>query len=424
MRRLLTVGGLLILMVFAGSTTALAAPVQAEPTSCPTGTQDEPAAGSGSTGREDGLAAQDGAGEPEESAGQDEPGGKEEPARDEPAPVEPVQGDDCVEAGGAQLPTGDGTTAAEKHGWGEPNRVEEFDGPLGEHWNVYDSPGHAGNGRRTPEAISIDDGILTITGDSEGNTAGMAWGPGQKYGRWEGRVRAPASDESYNALLLLWPDAENFPVGGEIDFMEMIDHTRQTTNIFLHYGPDNSQISGEVRIDGTKWHNWAVEWTPTHVAAFVDGKEWWRTTRSEILPPGPMHLCIQLDWFPENGVGQVQESYMYVDWVKRYPLDLDDAIEDAVDDTVEEAFEDIEGVEDTVRDTVDDAVEGAVDGAGGATAGDVEEAAGEVVEGVADAAADAAADVVDGLTGPLTEGRPDPVLVRPGPVDEVPPTGD
>ncbi|HLU60533.1 MAG TPA: glycoside hydrolase family 16 protein [Pseudonocardia sp.] len=210
------------------------------------------------------------------------------------------------------------TSAAFLHNWGEPVRVEEFDGRLGPGWNVYDGPGHAGKGRRTPSAISFADGIMTITGSPEGDTAGMGWEPGQMYGRWEGRVKAPASDESYNALLLLWPDAEDFPVGGEIDFMEMLDHTRQKTNIFLHYGKDNDQISGEVEIDATQWHNWAVEWAPTHIAAFVDGKEWWRTERTEIFPPRPMHLCVQLDWFPEDAVGEVQESYMLVDWVKQY----------------------------------------------------------------------------------------------------------
>jgi licheninase len=210
------------------------------------------------------------------------------------------------------------TSAAALHGWGEPNRVEEFNGPLDGSWNVYDGPGHAGKGRRTPSAISFADGIMTITGSPEGDTAGMGWEPGQRYGRWEGRVKAPASDESYNALLLLWPDAEDFPVGGEIDFMEMLDHTRQTTNIFLHYGKDNDQIAGEVQIDGTQWHNWAVEWAPTHIAAFVDGKEWWRTERTEIFPPRAMHLCVQLDWFPDDGQGEVQESHMLVDWVKQY----------------------------------------------------------------------------------------------------------
>ena len=213
---------------------------------------------------------------------------------------------------------GQGVTAAEKLGWGDPVRSDDFTGGT-DGWNIYDGPGHAGNGRRTPDAVSTGNGMLTITGGRDGDTAGMAWMPGQKYGRWEGRVRAPASDPSYNALLLLWPDAENFPEGGEVDFMEMMDHTRQKTNVFLHYGADNSQVSGDVEIDATEWHNWAVEWTPKGITAYVDGERWWETTDTSILPPGPMHLCIQLDWFPKGG--DVKESTMQVDWVKQYTLD-------------------------------------------------------------------------------------------------------
>jgi licheninase len=288
------------------------------------------------------------------------------------APAPDAPGGQDQAPGGAGLSAGHETSAAAVLDWGEPNRVDEFDGPLGESWNVYDGPGHADNGRRTPDAVSIEDGILTITGDAQGNTAGMAWGPGQKYGRWEGRVRAPVSDESYNALLLLWPDAEDFPVGGEIDFMEMMDHTRQSTNIFLHYGEDNDQVVGEVQIDATQWHNWAVEWTPEHVAAFVDGREWWRTTDVDVLPPRAMHLCIQLDWFPGDGDGEVQESTMHVDWVKRYGLDAGEEPDEA------------EGI-------VGDGVER------------VGEAAGAAVEGVTEAGSDVAGRVL----GPLTEGVPD-----------------
>jgi licheninase len=235
-----------------------------------------------------------------------------------PSPPPPPPSPQAPPAPGVSA--GHETSAAALHGWGEPNRVDEFDGKLGDGWNVYDGPGHADQGRRTPDAVSFADGIMTITGSPQGDTAGMAWDPGQHYGRWEGRVKAPASDESYNALLLLWPDAEDFPVGGEIDFMEMMDHTRQTTNLFLHYGEDNDQVGGEVQIDATQWHNWAVEWAPTHVAAYVDGKEWWRTENTDILPPRAMHLCVQLDWFPEDGAGEVQESQMHVDWVKQYLL--------------------------------------------------------------------------------------------------------
>ena len=233
----------------------------------------------------------------------------------------------------------DGPTAAAAHGWGTPNREDDFTEDLSG-WGVYDGPGHADKGTRSPAAASVADGVLTLNGDAEGNTAGMAWGngKGQKYGRWEGRVRAPASDPTYNALLLLWPDAEDFPEGGEIDFMEMTDHTRQSTEVFLHHGEDNAQEHGTVKIDATRWHNWAVEWTPKGVTTYVDGEQWWHTDKAEALPPGPMHLCIQLDWFPQDRDGAVRPSQMQVDWVRQYPLDAPSSDESVMRDLVQRTF--------------------------------------------------------------------------------------
>jgi len=230
-------------------------------------------------------------------------------------------------------------TAAATHGWGTPNREDDFTEDLSG-WGVYDGPGHADKGTRSPDAARVADGVLTIEGDAEGTTAGMAWGrgEGQKYGRWEGRVRAPASDPTYHALLLLWPDAEDFPRGGEIDFMEMTDHTRQSTNVFLHHGEDNAQEHGTVEIDATQWHNWAVEWTPKGVTTYVDGEQWWHTDKAEALPPGPMHLCIQLDWFPQERDGAVKPSQMQVDWVRQYPLDAPPSDESVMRDLVQRTF--------------------------------------------------------------------------------------
>lgn len=215
--------------------------------------------------------------------------------------------------------TSEGVTAAERHGWGTPTQEDDFTADLSR-WELYDGPGHAGEGRRSSTAVTVENGVLTITGDTEGTTGGMAWDTGQRYGRWEGRARAAAADPSYNALLLLWPDAEDFPVGGQVDFMEMIDPTRQETDFFLHFGEDDDQITSQVQIDGTEWHNWAVEWTPDAITGYVDGEEWFRSTDPSTFPPGPMHLCIQLDWFPE-GPGEVQESTMEVEWVRQYTLD-------------------------------------------------------------------------------------------------------
>jgi beta-glucanase (GH16 family) len=216
----------------------------------------------------------------------------------------------------APAPEADASTAAATQHWGEPVRTDEFEG-TGQ-WSLYDGPGHAGEGRRSPDAIAVRDGVLTITGDSEGTTGGMSWGDGRRYGRWEARVRVPAGDPSYNAVLLLWPDAENWPEGGEIDFMEIGDADRQEVDVFLHYGEDDRQEHGRVQTDATRWHHWAVEWTPTSITTFLDGRQWYTTSDRAVQPPGPMHLCIQLDWFPTGDA--VRESTMEVDRVREYDV--------------------------------------------------------------------------------------------------------
>ncbi|HMA47505.1 MAG TPA: penicillin-binding transpeptidase domain-containing protein, partial [Frankiaceae bacterium] len=93
-------------------------------------------------------------------------------------------------AGSTTAGSADGTgTAAGTLGWGNAAGVEDFDDGSLSNWSVYDGPGHAGNGRRSPAAMSVSGGILTITGDANGITGGMAWRLGcAKYGRWEARV--------------------------------------------------------------------------------------------------------------------------------------------------------------------------------------------------------------------------------------------
>jgi hypothetical protein len=223
--------------------------------------------------------------------------------------------------GGSVSVTSDGEqTAAQAHDWGQATKVEDFSGDLSG-WSLYDGEGHDGNGRRTPSAAAVSDGVLTIKGDARGDAEGMAWSPGVTYGRWEARVRAPVADKDYHAVLLLWPDSEKWPDDGEVDFMENSDPTRQHTEFFLHFGngtSDGAQLRGAVAADATQWHNWAVEWAPDHITAYLDGQQWWTTSEKEALPPGPMHMTIQLDNFRSHG--RLKPSSMQVDWVRYYPL--------------------------------------------------------------------------------------------------------
>ena len=204
-------------------------------------------------------------------------------------------------------------TAAAAYGWGAPNRSDDFDDPSLAGWNLYNGPGHDGNGRRTPSAVSVADGVLTITGDPQGNSEGMSWSPGQTYGRWEVCVRSPAASANYHSVLLLWPARSG---GGEIDYMEIADPTRQRVDAFVHYG-SNRQEAGHIGIDATQWHSWAVEWSPDRIATFVDGAQWWETTNTAHIPTGLMRMCMQLDNF---GGDVSQGGQQIVDWARQYPL--------------------------------------------------------------------------------------------------------
>ena len=214
--------------------------------------------------------------------------------------------------------TGDGhcpQTAAGKLGWGTPNRESHFNGSSPDTgWSLYDGPGHAGNGRRTPDAVSVADGVLTITGSANGDAEGMAWNPGQKYGRWELCVQSPRTEAaSMHSLSLLWPDDEgNSP--DEVDFMEIGDPTRQKVDMFLHY-QGGDQDHGELTIDATQWHAFAVDWTPDGITNYVDGRPWWHTGDTSHLPRGSMHMTIQLDYFG----GAAAEAKEHVDWARQYP---------------------------------------------------------------------------------------------------------
>jgi hypothetical protein len=210
------------------------------------------------------------------------------------------------------------TTAAEALGWGAPNRADDFNDPSSlAGWDLYDGPGHEGNGRRTPHAISIADGVLTIMGYANGDSGGMAWMPGQLYGRWEVCVKSSPAPESYHSVLLLWPDAEDWPWGGEVDFMEIKDPARQFAESWVIYGPGDQKVNTATQIDATQWHSFAVEWTPLRVAIFVDGAERWEMTNPAHVPPRRMHLCMQLDYFGgDTGQGATE----MVDWASQYPL--------------------------------------------------------------------------------------------------------
>jgi beta-glucanase (GH16 family) len=232
-------------------------------------------------------------------------------------PAGPADGSDCPE------------TAAATYSWGAPTRSSDFTGTtLPADWHPYGpEPGHDRRGTRTPAAITVADGAVTITGTQDGTTGAMSWHPGQRYGRWEACVKSDAGSGGLNAVILLWPVAEDWPVGGEIDWMEISDPSRLETGFFLHYGDENSQEAGSVPHDATTWSAWALEWTPERITAYLDGQEWFSTTETSHFPPRPMNMTMQLDYFGDAGGGPLAGptigtggTAMHMDWARQWAL--------------------------------------------------------------------------------------------------------
>jgi hypothetical protein len=134
---------------------------------------------------------------------------------------------------------------------------------------------------------------------------------GQLYGRYAIRWRAdPVA--GYGLAFLLWPDSDEWPRDGEIDFPE--GSLDGTTHAYAHYAnPDGGQDSFNTGVTMQDWHTSVLEWTPDAVSFFLDGALVGRSTTD--VPHKPMHLVLQAgtagsDEPPRDAHGDIE-----VDWV-------------------------------------------------------------------------------------------------------------
>jgi beta-glucanase (GH16 family) len=244
------------------------------------------------------------------------------------APASAARSSNAVPAPSARLtlnPAVPATTeTAAVMGWPQI-AADEFDG-LGvdlTRWAAYSGATNDGAGQRLPERLSVAGGVLTVSGRGT-ESGGMAWQTNQTYGRWEVRARTDPG-AGYRPALLLWPQAEDWPQGGELDFMDTPNPTRAETNFVAHYGADDQRDIAAVTGDFTGWHNYALEWLPDHVAGYIDGQQVFRTDDPAKIPTRPMHLAIQQDvgpssdgWTPALDASTPPEVKMQVDWVRIY----------------------------------------------------------------------------------------------------------
>jgi hypothetical protein len=218
--------------------------------------------------------------------------------------------------------------------WGTPT-VDEFDTFDSARWFKYQPvPPGSEDAHRSPELVSVSDGLLHLSGavEPDGHPIGSAVGDRLRrtYGRWEVRFRVQRG-RGYGAAILLWPATENWPEDGEIDLIEIPHPDRQSGINSLHNGPSNtSPPPNGIVADFTNWHTVAVDWLPDSVTYYLDGVQTWRRIEPHLIPgTGPLRLALQLDecaptkyegFIPCRDTTSPPTVVMDIDWVKVYDL--------------------------------------------------------------------------------------------------------
>ena len=214
-------------------------------------------------------------------------------------------------------------SAAAAYGWGEPDArlSDEFtgSGAPSTAWNLYRSAGHAGNGLRRPEQITVQDGYLQIAGTSNATSGGMMGSAvNPAFGRWEARMRVDKQGPGnpYHAVVALIPYGVPYNGGaGDLDFAEAnVDEGR--AYVFIHH-PVNKQSYASTTLDLAAWHNYAIEVAPDHISWFVDGKVEMTTTNRAAVTGKQWTANVQLD---ANSPSGLAPSNMQVDYFRYYPL--------------------------------------------------------------------------------------------------------
>ena len=190
-------------------------------------------------------------------------------------------------------------------------------------WCPYYCAGHQNNGLRRPSAISVANGVLTITAQMVNGTlvsGAMSNLTNYTYGKFEFRVKADVdSSGATSAVVLTWPQSEVWPDDGENDIFETHSDSNPYRTFFetniLSGAPLNEWSKGHYVIDATQWHTVAMEWTATAIRIYIDGTLKWKLSDPTAIVDKPHHLCIQLDAFKPTMTGI---SRMHVDWVKIY----------------------------------------------------------------------------------------------------------
>lgn len=203
-------------------------------------------------------------------------------------------------------------TGIQAHGTPPPGYVlewsDEFEGGSLDtnKWNQR-LPGPRNDAVNTAQAVSVTNGVLTITTYTENGTnfTGMIGTENlymPLYGYIEARINFNDSPGEWSAFWMTAPTmvlVGNPKVyGTEIDIVEhrsvnsnnVLNHNRAVANIHWDgYGPEHKTVGSGLVGSGlsTGWHLFAMEWTTNFQNFYYDGVFVWGVTNSAAQAPIP-----------------------------------------------------------------------------------------------------------------------------------------
>ncbi len=201
-----------------------------------------------------------------------------------------------------------------------------------------------------PDNAGLRDGLLVITARAERFTGpdGIARDYtsarlktkdrfAQTYGKFEARIKVPRGQGLWPAFWMLGADidAVGWPQCGEIDVMEHIGREPTAIHGTLHgpgYSGSGGQGIGATVADGRPiadaFHTFAVEWDPAAIRWYVDGRQYFSRTPSD-LPAGTrwvfdhdffvlLNVAVGGSWPGNPDATTTFPQEMLVDYVRAY----------------------------------------------------------------------------------------------------------
>ncbi len=234
-------------------------------------------------------------------------------------------------AGGAAVTGGDGSSwPTSVAGWKLTYSTDFPGSSLPSGWYAYDGePGGDPYGNWVSSNATVSGGALHLLATSSAQAGVQFYNNPQTYGMY--LVRMKGDDEpglDINNLAILWP-AQSGVWPPEVDFFQDLGGSRQSFSASLHPGPSGNGgccviASPTQDSDGTAWHTYGVQWTPSTITYTIDGRVWASVSSSSLYsgtqwPTIPMNLTLQSQNQGSAQPGGTIDT-MTVAWVAEYAM--------------------------------------------------------------------------------------------------------